>query len=66
MLYAIGGKHEPHQRIGSDVENRRRRPNPQHKATNILGIPFAGFTQELFVHLVPRQGKLRNIVHQVL
>ncbi|SPY46298.1 Uncharacterised protein [Photobacterium damselae] len=65
-LNVICSKNVPHQREGGDIKNGRRRANPQHKTADILRIPLARLAQKLFVHFVPRQRKLGEIVHQVL
>lgn len=65
-LNVICRKHVPHQREGGDIKNGRRWANPQHKTADILRIPLARLTQKLFVHFVPRQRELGEIVHQVL
>src|SRR5476651_927064 len=65
-FHAVGCEHVPHQGEGRDVEDRRGRPDPDHETPDVFSVPLAWFAQVFLVHLVPRQGQLGDVVHQVL
>ena len=62
----VGMEHKPHQAEGQNVEDGADRAKEQHKAPQIGRIPALRLLDLLVVHVIKRDGNLRDIVHQVL
>ena len=66
MFQRIGLEHVPHHHKCRDVENRAERPEKNHEAADVVGIPAQRLAHQFGVHVVKRNGTLRHVVQQVL
>ena len=64
--HGVGREHPPHQGEGGQVEDRTDRPEAQHEAANVAGVPFQGGRHQILVDTVERDADLREVVEQVL
>ncbi len=55
----------PHHAEGDHVEDRADRPDEDHEPADVVGAPLPRHGQILRVHVVPRDGRLRQIVEQI-
>ncbi len=59
-------EHVPHQREAGQVEDRADRPEEHHEAADVRRVPLQWPAYQLLVHVVERNGDLRDVVQQVL
>ena len=58
-------KYKVHKNISHPVKNRTCRSDPHHKAAHTGRIPFAGYRNKLFVHIIPWNCSTGKVIDQI-